>query len=1715
MKLVGKTRPGGTAFEIGSDTKRVARYQFPQPCRIVKLSIYVDGQGSGSGDQVMRGVIYDATGNLVATGDEVRVLDGQAAGWVDLPFASYPGGVQIAAGALYDLGVLGGANTNSIRAYGDDPGSGVLTGALPLTVASGNEITDTTRAAGVEGDPALRENLIANPNFESGLWGWIQGASASAIAADPTRSFQGGQSMKITALGSGGGALTSTTNAATLSLIVGQVYTFSMYVYLPSSWTGGQVTVSASGFGLTGNIANGLVNMALRDQWQRVSVTFTPLVALGLVGMFYINPAPAAGQNVWIDAVQLEHGTTASPYADRTISGYRFVTNLVTNGDFETGVSGWQSFLGATFVQSNVHAWNGQYAMRMTTPGAVPNEGVSSATAARFPVRYGQTYTISYRVYSAAGGEVVAGGIDQLLSDGTYVTSAGIPTWTLLPGWNYVVGTVTLAGMGVALGSMYLRTRGSGAAQAIDVWIDAVQIEVGALPHDFVPTNGTSAAAMQGVADSTYGLYAPATNLVRNGAARVDLTNWVVANYSVPSNLVTNPDFVTNTTGWAISGTGTLFTRDTGKARFGGASGKVATGGGNFDGAFFANMAGTAGTSYGATGWVFAATGLPLKIMLEWHDAANALLSSIQTTFTGNGQWQKVSVAGTAPASTAKLTVTFYLNNSAQPAGTNFWVSGVTVEPGTLTPTGFASDARIVRFTGDGPFNTGIDFSITESTGWGSYLANNLYLYPGGFVFDTSKRYTLSFYARASSSDTSFIVHIGDSTSTNEVMRPVTYTTPTDGQWHRYVIPFDPLHAGTQPVVFFGSADKGAHIRLTGVQIETHDYATPYKDTPSSGTATRNGIDVELPSTLLDSRTGSAFFRIRPSWPSSLVDTKALTVTGFPVTDRDRELRIDGDGLGYPATAYGIYGSRTNLLLNGGAETNLANIGQSGLNSPGVWVTQPVVGAGTGLTGTFIYRVSAYVSNVNGNFESPTNAATASVSPANQDVVVTLAPLQNGDATGRKLYRSSDGGTTWKLVATLPGFPVTTYTDNVPDASLTTVTLPNFAPPANGQALITRSTAFTKFGTNAFSVATPGAVNSEGMFGVSATVSDTTGSVVGSCWVFQPTGTLQFRAWVRITYSDGTILDGGATIFTPSSGGTRVVTPAVAVSAGKTATSYQLMVRSNALGATTIYVDGMQVERGTVATPYVHTDGATATKGGVRIQMSNNAPTGAPTPTQGQVSVRVRPAWAFDNAPSSFARVWVWALNGESAPRYSIDLYYDQGSNRWAASVIENGVTVAFAQSAAQNFAAGATINLTMYWTATSIGLSVNGANFTTGVRSANNPGTWDTFFEIGQLNNAQHFYGDVLWAEVGAGTPINSDAAAWAALSSSSLAIGLWSFGAAPRYFWGADGPNYNVAGAPDPFPSIFDWGQDNDNELLIFYDTTNKNWQAGRDVGGNTSGRPAVAGTHAAGDSLLVGVYWTPTQLAISLNGGAFVVVSNTNLPTLTPTTFFLGRRSWTAGGYLDGDIQWASFASGIPTDADAAALYALGSADPTFAQLPAAPVALWSASSGQYVTSQSGMRNSDTYSDGPSAMFGASTPLDYDLSIYATYTNYRQALPDEDDFYYARLPFERAQLALDTGKVESGSLHTGTLGWHGNRLDPERGSFVIVDSDGPLADLVGERLRITVGRDQPVPRSVVAYCHTMAALASDLSLPRRLYLALGAPGDETPAVQVEVLE
>jgi hypothetical protein len=120
----------------------------------------------------------------------------------------------------------------------------------------------------------------------------------------------------------------------------------------------------------------------------------------------------------------------------------------------------------------------------------------------------------------------------------------------------------------------------------------------------------------------------------------------------------------------------------------------------------------------------------------------------------------------------------------------------------------------------------------------------------------------------------------------------------------------------------------------------------------------------------------------------------------------------------------------------------------------------------------------------------------------------------------------------------------------------------------------------------------------------------------------------------------------------------------------------------------------------------------------------------------------------------------------------------------------------------------------------------------------------------------------------------------------------------------------------------------------------------------------------------------------------------------------------------------------------------------------------------------------------------------------------------VPDE---YLARLPWDVSQQALGTGGAVATTRQSAVAGWHGRTTDPETGAFCIVRSDGPLAELVGERLRITY-RVGTIARSVAVYCHDEQdfgeAADEDVSLTRRAMLALAPLARDSLPVEVEVL-
>lgn len=100
--------------------------------------------------------------------------------------------------------------------------------------------------------------------------------------------------------------------------------------------------------------------------------------------------------------------------------------------------------------------------------------------------------------------------------------------------------------------------------------------------------------------------------------------------------------------------------------------------------------------------------------------------------------------------------------------------------------------------------------------------------------------------------------------------------------------------------------------------------------------------------------------------------------------------------------------------------------------------TAALAGAGGGNVDNGAHRYLIVFGTATGKTEAgvESGAVTVADKTANGRVALTAIPLGGSAVTYREIYRTTAGGTTFKLLATLNDNTTTTYTDNIADASL-------------------------------------------------------------------------------------------------------------------------------------------------------------------------------------------------------------------------------------------------------------------------------------------------------------------------------------------------------------------------------------------------------------------------------------------------------------------------------------------------------------------------------------------------------------------------------------------------------------------------------------------------------------------------------------------------------
>lgn len=144
------------------------------------------------------------------------------------------------------------------------------------------------------------KNLMVNPSFEDGVTDWT--SSGTPTRAQSTTHVQDGT---YSMLATWGATLDQTVTSPVLyGFDIGQQYTFSAYVWVPA----GHATVYLTVAGITNGTAN-----TVFGAFQRLTVTWTATSTSHQVRLRATN-TPAAGNTAWIDACQIEEGTSATTY---------------------------------------------------------------------------------------------------------------------------------------------------------------------------------------------------------------------------------------------------------------------------------------------------------------------------------------------------------------------------------------------------------------------------------------------------------------------------------------------------------------------------------------------------------------------------------------------------------------------------------------------------------------------------------------------------------------------------------------------------------------------------------------------------------------------------------------------------------------------------------------------------------------------------------------------------------------------------------------------------------------------------------------------------------------------------------------------------------------------------------------------------------------------------------------------------------------------------------------------------------------------------------------------------------------------------------------------------------------------------------------------------------------------------------------------------------
>lgn len=302
-------------------------------------------------------------------------------------------------------------------------------------------------------------------------------------------------------------------------------------------------------------------------------------------------------------------------------------------------------------------------------------------------------------------------------------------------------------------------------------------------------------------------------------------------------------------------------------------------------------------------------------------------------------------------------------------------------------------------------------------------------------------------------------------------------------------------------------------------------------------------------------------------------------------------------------------------------------------------------------------------------------------------------------------------------------------------------------------AVLTRDTTGPKFGAASGKVAV--SANIDGVQ-IDVTLAAAT-TYTASGWFKVPTGkTLLFRN----LDAGGSPAFASATIFGAT--GTWQRASFTFVSGAGGAVTFQIYDVVASAYPYDFYFDGIQVEAGTIATPYVETNGAAATRSAARVRDAASLV----DETQGWFAARMRMGWVNTADPSSNPVVFDWRDDASNL----IQLRFDTTGNTWELQRRNTAGTGEVTK--ADTFSLSDVVTVIAAWDASSLKISVDGSVFTSAV-AANIPTLAATLFDIGSIAGAsEHIAADFLWVATGFGSLTDANAATIHGLGNTDPAL-------------------------------------------------------------------------------------------------------------------------------------------------------------------------------------------------------------------------------------------------------------------------------------------------------------------------------------------------------